>query len=269
MIHYTDRGEGEAIILIHGYLETSEVWDHFAEKLADRFRVIAVDLPGHGKSDLTDETLTMELMAGLIKDLIGNLGLKRVFITGHSLGGYVTLAFLDLWPELLKGCCLFHSHPLENTPENIKKRNSEISVVQAGNKDLIYPGNIARLFANENLRKFHSQRMRSENIASEIPGEAIIAVLRGMILRPSRVNVMEEGRVPCLWILGKRDNYIDFEKVRSAIRLPSNAELAVLENSGHIGFIEEEDKSLRILSDFAAGCFRTKKITPGRSYLFR
>lgn len=257
MIHYTDRGKGEALILIHGYLETSAVWDDFAGRLAERFRVIAVDLPGHGKSDLSDETLTMEYMAGSIKDLIGHLGLKKVFMTGHSLGGYVTLAFLDLWPELLKGYCLFHSHPFENTPENITKRESEISMVQAGNKDLIYPGNIARLFANDNLGKFHSERIRSEKSASEIPGETIIAVLKGMILRPSRVHVMEEGRVPCLWILGTRDNYIDFEKVRSGIKLPPNAELAVLENSGHIGFIEEEDRSLKILSDFAAGCFST------------
>ncbi|MFH0842980.1 MAG: alpha/beta hydrolase [Bacteroidota bacterium] len=250
MIHYTDLGKGAPIVLIHGYLETSEVWDSFARKLAVSFRVIAVDLPGHGKSDLISETQTMESMAGSILEVIESLGLKKVFMTGHSLGGYVALAFAELFPEMLSGYCLFHSHPLENSPDNITKRESEIALVKAGKKDLIYPDNITRLFANDNLEKFASQLERSKKIASAIPGEAIAAVLNGMILRPSRVHVMESGKVPCLWILGTKDNYINYEAVRKKVSLPANAKLEILQNSGHIGFIEEENLSLSIIKSF-------------------
>jgi pimeloyl-ACP methyl ester carboxylesterase len=71
-----------------------------------------------------------------------------------------------------------------------------------------------------------------------------------MILRPSRVSVMESGRVPLLWILGVYDNLIDCKAVQSKVTLPKNAELVVLKNSGHMGFIEEEELSVKVITDF-------------------
>jgi pimeloyl-ACP methyl ester carboxylesterase len=253
MIHFTDQGKGAAILLIHGYLETSQVWDSFAQKLAGSFRVIAADLPGHGKSDLNSETQTMESIAVSIKELIERLGLKKVFMTGHSLGGYVTLAFVELFPEMLSGYCLFHSHPLADTPEALEKREREIVLVRAGKKDLMYPENVSRMFATENLARFPEELQRSKFIASSIPGESIIAVLRAMMARPSRLSVMEAGKIPCLWILGAMDNYINCELVQKNVSLPANAKLEVLQNAGHLGFIEEEERALKILSGFVAG----------------
>jgi len=250
MIHYTDQGKGASIVLIHGYLETSEVWDSFARKLAASFRVIAVDLPGHGKSDLISETETMESMAGSIKELIEKLNLKKVFMTGHSLGGYVTLAFAELFQELLSGYCLFHSHPLADPPEAVEKREREMVLVRAGKKDLMYPENVSRMFATENLARFPEELQRLKEIASSIPGESIIAVLKGMIVRPSRLTLMESGRVPCLWILGAMDNYISCEYAQTQVKIPENSMLAILENSGHLGFIEEEELSLSIIKSF-------------------
>jgi pimeloyl-ACP methyl ester carboxylesterase len=250
MISYTDRGKGDVIILIHGYLETSEVWNSFATRLAGSYRVITVDLPGHGKSDLPGEIQTMDIMAEAIKKLIESLGIRKVFMTGHSLGGYIILAFADLFPEMLSGYCLFHSHPLADTPEALENREREIALVRAGKKDLIYPENVAKMFASINLDKFQAGLQRSKEIASSIPGEAIIAVLRGMMARPSRLAVMESGRVPCLWILGAMDNYINCELAQTKVSLPANAELAILKNSGHMGFIEEEEKSIDIIDSF-------------------
>jgi pimeloyl-ACP methyl ester carboxylesterase len=254
MISYTDQGKGDVIILIHGYLETSEVWNSFATKLAGSYRVITVDLPGHGKSGLPEQIQTMEAMAEAIKKLIESLGIRKVFMTGHSLGGYIILAFADFFPEKLSGYCLFHSHPLADTPEALEKREREIALVRAGKKDLMYPENVTKMFATINLDKFQAEIQRSKKIASSIPGEAIIAVLRGMMARPSRLAVMESGRVPCLWILGAMDNYINCELAQNKVSLPANAELAILKNSGHTGFVEEEEKSLDILTEFIEKC---------------
>lgn len=253
-IHYTDQGSGHIIVLVHGYLETSEVWKNFASKLSRQYRIITIDLPGHGRSDIQGETQTMELMAEAIKELLGSLNIEKVFLTGHSLGGYITLAFAELYPEMLSGYCLFHSHPLADTIEALEKREREIALIKAGKKDLMYPENIAKMYAAVNLNKFKDALKRSKEIASSISGEGIIAVLRGMMARPSRLAVMEEGKVPCLWILGKMDNYVNCELAKSKVRLPKNAELVVLENSGHLGFIEEEEQSLYILAEFVNKC---------------
>jgi pimeloyl-ACP methyl ester carboxylesterase len=249
-ICYTDSGEGAVVVLLHGYLESSEVWNGFYEKLASEFRVISVDLPGHGLSDIYDEVHSMEFMATVIKELLESLNIKKGFITGHSLGGYVALAFVELFPEYLSGYCLFHSHPLPDSPEAIEKRIREIVIVRAGKKHLMYPDNVERMFAPSNLEKYSEALRRSKEIASRLPGDGIIAVLSGMMQRPSRLGVMEEGKVPCLWILGSMDSYIPCDLIQSKVKLPQNATVVVLEDSGHLGFIEEEDNSVDVITKF-------------------
>jgi len=253
MIHYTDQGKGHVIALVHGYLETSEIWAGFATRLSENFRVITVDLPGHGKSDSFSDVHTMEFMAGMLAKLFENLEAGKLFLVGHSLGGYVTLAFADLFPEMLSGYCLFHYQPFADTPETVEKREKEIGLAGEGRKDLFCQANVTRMFATENLEKFSPALMKSREIALAIPGEAIIAVLKGMIARPSRVRVLESGIVPCLWVLGAQDNYINCEAVRTKVHLPGNAQVVVLNNSGHMGFIEEEERSLRVITDFVNG----------------
>lgn len=252
-IHYTDKGSGNVIVLLHGYLESAEVWNGFADELSGEFRVIAIDLPGHGMSDVYGEIHSMEFMAEAVRDLLISSGISKVFLTGHSLGGYVALAFLELYPELLSGYCLFHSQPLADTPEAIEKRLREISIVKAGKKELMYPENVRRMFADSNLVRMDREHQRSKEIASALPGEGIIAVLNGMIARPSRLALMEEGRVPCLWLLGAMDNYINCSLIQQKVKLPDNARTVILEGSGHMGFVEEPRLSVKIISDFVRG----------------
>lgn len=260
-IWYTDSGQGTPIVLLHGYLESSEVWNGFEVKLASKFRVISMDLPGHGLSDVYGETHSMEFMATVVKELLDSLELKKVFLTGHSLGGYTALAFLELFPGYLTGYCLFHSQPFSDSPEAIEKRLREIAIVKAGKKELMYPDNIVRMYAPLNLEKFSGSLLKSKEIASRIPGEGIIAVLNGMKKRPSRLSFMEEGRVPCLWILGRMDSYIPCDTIQAQVNLPENATVAVLEKSGHLGFVEEEDISVRLIADFLKGLTHPSHLT--------
>ncbi|MDP4224469.1 MAG: alpha/beta hydrolase [Bacteroidota bacterium] len=252
-IYYSDTGQGETVILLHGYLESSEIWGNFARRLAMNFRVISVDLPGHGLSKVYGECHTMEFMASAIKGLIDCLQIRKIFLTGHSMGGYITMAFLELYPEMLEGYCLFHSHPFADSPETIRKRENEIRIVRSGKKYLLYPENISRMYATGNLEKLRDQIQRSKDIASTIRDEGIIAVLNGMMARPPRVSIMEQGKVPGLWILGGMDNIINADMVRRQVKLPANARVAILENSGHMGFVEEEDLSVKIVGSFFSG----------------
>jgi pimeloyl-ACP methyl ester carboxylesterase len=251
-IHYYDQGKGPVIVLLHGYLESLEVWNGFASKLADKYRVVAIDLPGHGLSDVYGETHTMEFMASAVNEVIISLGIDKAFMVGHSLGGYVTLALVEFFPDRLLGYCLFHSQPFNDLPAVIEKREREIEIVKKGKKNLMYPDNVIRMFALSNLEKFAGHLNKLKTIASEIPGEGIIAMLKGMMIRPSRLAIMEEGRVPCLWILGSMDNYIPCEAIQSKIKLPPDTCVMVLKNSGHLGFIEEEDLSVKTVSDFVS-----------------
>jgi pimeloyl-ACP methyl ester carboxylesterase len=249
-IFYTEEGSGTPVVLVHGYLESAKVWNSFAHRMAKKFRVISVDLPGHGNSDIYEETHSMEFLATSVNALLNAIGIQKAFLAGHSLGGYVSLAFLELYPEKLIGYCLFHSHPFEDTVEALQKREREIRLVEAGKKFLMYPENVKRMYADKNLEKFYAALERSKKIASEIRAEGIVSVLKGMMVRPSRLTLMEKGVTPCLWILGSMDNYIPCEAIQKKVKLPANAELVILRNSGHLGFIEEEERAAEVISAF-------------------
>ncbi|NSW93297.1 MAG: alpha/beta hydrolase [Bacteroidales bacterium] len=252
-IHYSDTGSGRAVVLLHGYLESSDIWRDFAGLLSERYRVISVDLPGHGRSNVYGDIHTMEFMATGIRQLLLSLDIKNPVLVGHSMGGYVALAFAELYHNEISGYCLFHSHPFADTPETRGKREREINFVRMGKKYLMYPTNISMMYASSNLEKLKEAVERSKTIASSISDEGIIAVLKGMMARPSRLHIMEEGLIPCLWILGRHDNYINCDAIQSKVRLPANARLVILENSGHLGFIEEPQLSATALTQFIDG----------------
>lgn len=250
-VSYEVTGEGRPIVLLHGYLEAGEVWQPLTNRLSGDFRIITVDLPGHGDSGVKGETHTMEFLARAVRAVLSDAGEDRVLMIGHSLGGYVALAFAELFPELLAGYVLFASHPHADTPEAVAKRNREIAVVKADKKNIMYPGNISMMFAKKNLKSMPGELKRFKNIASRISGEGIIAMLNGMISRPSRQSLVESGRVPLLWILGRDDLYFSPDKAIRDTRLPHNAEAVILENSGHLGFIEETERSAELITGFA------------------
>ncbi len=251
-ISYTDDGRGSNIVLLHGYLEAKSIWQPLSSILTRRNRVIAIDLPGHGSSGVAGDTHTMEFMAGAVKAIVDFLGLSGIFMIGHSLGGYVTLAFLEKYPQYLSGYCLFHSHPHPDTQAAKENRFREMEIVRAGKKNVIYPGNITRMYAEENLVKMPKAVTRSEAIASRTSAEGIISALNGMVIRPSRKTLLEKGTKPLLWILGRNDLYFSPEIVTSTVKMPSNAKLVILEHSGHLGFVEETELSGKLIGDFVS-----------------
>lgn len=252
-VKYSDTGKGNTIVLLHGYLETGEVWHPLEKLLPTNHRILTVDLPGHGGSEVAGETHTVEYMADAVREVIEQAGEKKVLLIGHSLGGYVTLAFAEKYPDLLSGYVLFHSHPFADSIEAIAKRKREIRVVRAGKKNIMYPASISMMFAGQNLVKMPEALARSKAIASQNSALGIIAMLNAMMARPSRRSVIESGAVPLLWILGRHDLYFSPEKALGDIKIPGNARVVILENSGHLGFVEETDLAARLINEFAGG----------------
>ncbi len=251
-VFYKVQGSGVPVVLLHGYLESMDIWNGFAGDLARSVRVITLDLPGHGRSDVLGEVHRMEDLAAVVKKVIETIVPdERVLLTGHSLGGYVTLAFAEKYPELLSAYCLFHSHPLADTEEVKQNRMREIELVEAGKKELIYQVNIPKAFAEENEERYREEILRATEVAKNTSDAGISAMLRGMMLRPDRRRLLEEAALPVLWILGEGDRYIPYEKMMTTIHPSARVTVKTLKHSGHMGFIEEKEESLQILTGFA------------------
>ena len=250
-VTYGVEGKGMPVVLLHGYLLSGEAWKPLSELLAGTFRVISVDIPGHGGSGVAGDTHTMEFIAEAVKAVMDDAGENKVLLAGHSMGGYAALAFAEKYPDMLAGYVLFHSHPYADAPEGILKRKREIEVVMAGKKNMMYPANISMMFAERNLKVMQAELAQLRKLASGNPAKGIVALLNGMMVRPQRTSVIEKGEVPLLWILGRDDRYFSPEAAMRSIRIPDNAQVVILEKSGHLGFIEEPGLSAELISTFA------------------
>lgn len=253
-IKLKDEGTGIPVILLHGYLESSEIWQSFSDKLKKKFRIIRIDLPGHGDSGILHKSQTMHMMAETVRFVLDALFIDKCIIIGHSMGGYVSLAFAENYPERLLGFSLFHSTPFADTEEKKLSRNREIELVKQHKKDLIINANIPNLFAVDNHDLLKNEIDRSKMIARKTSEEGIIAALEGMKLRPDRSEIIKKSPIPFLLILGRKDSHIAYETVKTKIELNQSGELAVLENSGHMGFVEEPEKSADIIQSFVQRC---------------
>ncbi|MBN2215162.1 MAG: alpha/beta hydrolase [Bacteroidales bacterium] len=253
-IKIVDEGTGLPVLLLHGYLESSEIWKSLSDQLKDVFRIIRIDLPGHGESGLFHNIHTMEIMAETTRFVMDALFIDKCVLIGHSMGGYVTLAFAEHYPERLLGFVLFHSTPFADTEEKKRARDREIELIKQGKKNLIIDTNVPELFAGDNLGLYGRDLEKIKEIARRTPEEGIIAVLEGMKNRPGRTTIIKNSKIPFMVILGKKDNHIQFESIKSKLELNHPGELCILENSGHMGFIEEPGKSAEMIKSFVRRC---------------
>ncbi|MDR1339724.1 MAG: alpha/beta hydrolase [Prevotellaceae bacterium] len=250
-IYISDTKKGEkTLLLLHGYLETSEVWADFIKLLKPRFRVIAIDLPGNGLSGTKQDENSMEFMADVVAEVLDHSKVEKVNITGHSMGGYAALAFAEKYGERTEKLCLFHSTPKPDTEEKKQNRDREIALIKEGKLDLILKVNIANMFADENLNRMEEAiAMISENAAISEP-EGIIACLRGMKSRRDMNAFLSGFDRPLMFIFGRKDKYIPETVAAELIDKFPNAKALMLENSGHAGFLEEPEISSQKLIEF-------------------
>jgi pimeloyl-ACP methyl ester carboxylesterase len=249
-VRFDDGGEGKPVILLHGYLESLNIWDDFICPLSEKYRVITIDLPGHGETGV----ITMEFMAETVKAVLDYLKIEKCVLVGHSMGGYAALAFLELFPEMLIGLCMFHSKPYADTTAAVENRKRAIKLIKEGKKEMIVSTNVPNGFANKNLDKLNDDIDFALEIARKTPDEGIIAALNGMMRRPSRETILVQTQLPFLYILGEQDNLITFNDVYPVFKLPKNGRFLVLKNSGHMGFMEEKEKTLEGMISFVEGC---------------
>jgi pimeloyl-ACP methyl ester carboxylesterase len=258
-VYYTVRGNGRAVIFIHGFLESKEIWDDFATKLAGRFKVICIDLPGHGESACISYVQKMEMMAGAVKAVLDALRLRRYYLVGHSMGGYVALAFAEQFGDSLSGICLFHSTALPDSEEKKRNRQRSIEAVKMDHTDFVTHF-VERLFAPDNVSKCHKEISFARKIAQKTPKQAVIACLEGMKNRKNREIVLKFAPFPVLFITGKKDTAIDWQTVAPQTELCIKGQLLLLDNAGHMGFFEEPELTAKTLMRHASMSFRQTSI---------
>ena len=253
-LHVCDSQSGDkCVVLLHGYLESMLVWDDFVPLLSGSARVVTLDLPGHGISEVKGEIHTMDYLARVVHDGLLTLGIERCTIVGHSMGGYAALAFAEAYPEMCDGVVLFSSTPNPDTEQKRTNRQREIELIRAGKKEAlarVAPG-AGFAAANRARMKDHIADLTEQVYMTDDDG--IIALLNGMCERPDRNDMLRNSSVRQMFIFGRNDDYIPVGAAEAIAAAHPQARVEWLDGSGHMGFIEEPQRSAEVLLDFM-GC---------------
>jgi pimeloyl-ACP methyl ester carboxylesterase len=252
-VHFRSSGQGPALVLLHGFLESLSIWGDFEAELNQEFNVICIDLPGHGSSGVQAEVQSMSLMADAVKAVLDKLKVKECVMVGHSMGGYVALAFANQYPRALQGFCLFNSTALEDPPQKKKDRVRALKVIQM-NPAIFVNEAIPNLFAPGNIDRFRADVERIKKEALRTPILGINGSLLGMKDRPDQLDFIAQYPKPILFIAGEQDPVMPLANLKNQLNASPRIESLLLPNVGHMGFIEAKEETLSRVREFTVKC---------------
>ena len=249
-ISYSDTGKGTAIVLLHGFLENQTMWQAFVPELSKKYRVITIDLLGHGNTECLGYIHSMEDNADMVHEVLSELRIRKAILVGHSMGGYVALAYAELYSETVKGLVLLNSTSRADSEERKINRTRAIKVVKKDFGTFIRIS-IANLFSEDNRERLSSEIQKVTAEALKTPLQGIVASLEGMKIRKDREVLLHFAPYPKLLVLGKRDSVLNYEESREQIE-NTNMQLTTFPD-GHMSHIENKDELLKVLLQFFKG----------------
>lgn len=249
---YDDLGSGPAIVLLHGYPFNRSMWREQVDALKESFRVITPDLRGHGETTATPDPSTMDEMAQDVAALLDDLEIKRVYLGGLSMGGYVALAFYRRFQFRVRALILADTRPQADTPDARHNREAQAEKVLEEGMRSIADDFLRKVLTPETLsqRPEIVERVRKMIVATKPRGAA--AALRGMAIRRDQTDFLPEIIAPTLIIVGSDDQLTptaDAELMHREIR---GSRLEVIQGAAHLSNLEQPSEFNRALNNFLA-----------------
>jgi pimeloyl-ACP methyl ester carboxylesterase len=254
MLNYTNNGLGKTIVFIHGFCENSTCFNEQVFLLKANYNVITIDLPGHGQSPVLT-SFSINDLAGEIKAILDAESVKECILLGHSMGGYITLAFAKKYGHMLKGFGLMHSTANADNEERKAKRDQAIAVVKEKGAELYVHNFIPPMFAPTTPTKIVEAR---QAVNKNIPAEAIIACLTAMKNRDDSNAFISDTDLPIAFFVGKQDALIPEKDMLAQSANAKISKVVYLEDAGHMGMLEMPQQVTEGINAFAAFCFDQK-----------
>lgn len=235
-------------VLLHGFCEDKRVWNEMLGYSANASDIYCLNLPGFGGAPET-HALSMDEMAAYIKEKLLELGIEKCLMIGHSMGGYVTLAFAKKYPDVLCGFGLFHSSALPDTEEKKGSRLKTIDFIERYGAENYSRALIPGLF---NASTEIGVMFSSFEIAKACTTSGLVKATQAMMTRDDNTSVLKNSKVPVLFVMGRKDALIPVEVTLNQVEMCDISQMEILEESGHMGMLEEPEKSANIIDSFIA-----------------
>lgn len=246
-ISYNDQGNGQTIVLLHGFLENKNMWTFFSETFLQNFRIITIDLLGHGETPALGYLHTMEENALMVLTLLKALNITRYTVIGHSMGGYIALEMVKQKPTYVQKIVLLNSTSRADSAEKVTNRNRAIKAVKKNHETFVRLS-IANLFSDDNRKRLQNNIENIKLEALKTPIQGIISSLEGMKIREDNTEFFNNIKIPKLLILGKQDAVLPFQETAPQIQ---NSTIKLIEMSGgHMSHLENKEDLIDVLKIF-------------------
>lgn len=242
---YARRGDGPTLILLHGFPLDHHLWDEVVPLLEDTFDIILPDLRGFGESTTIDSQYSMDDYASDIAGLLDQLEIQKAAIVGHSMGGYVALAFARLYPDRVSGLGLVSSQVLADPPERKEGRYKSAADVSANGIGSVVETMTPKFTTDEKLQSYARSSMERQQPA------AYIGALRAMAERADSTPLLSSFNFPVVIIHGDADSLIPIDRAREVKAALPQAHLVEIQGAGHMPMMEAKTKTAEALKHLA------------------
>lgn len=238
-LHYEIHGSGKPVMLIHGFAEDTTVWEQQVPSLQNDFRLIIPDIPGSGKSIMNNYGALVEDHAECIKAILDAENINSATIIGHSMGGYIALAFAEKYPLRLNALGLFHSTAYPDNEEKKDLRRKSISFIRQNGSAPFIEQSVPNLFSE------HTKKQKPHLITelverySQFDPKALISYYEAMIERPDRVHVLKNLPAPVMFIIGEEDKAVPLQQSLQQCHIPSLSFIHISPETAHMGMLED------------------------------
>lgn len=243
-LYFEVTGKGEPVVLLHGFLENRTMWNELIEEFSEEYQFITIDLFGHGKTEKVGYIHTMEQMAEAVNIVLTELKIENATCLGHSMGGYVALAFAENFPNKTDKLLLLNSTSEADSEERKQNRDRAKRLIKQ-NKEAFVSMAIKNLFAEETKETFPEEIKKMVAEAKEIPTENIIASIEGLKNRKDRTEILKNFKGEKTVLAGKHDPVVPFKGVEKLAK-KTNSKLISFPN-GHMSWLEDKETFFQVL----------------------
>lgn len=258
LLHYTDQGQGPVIVFLHGFCETKEIWTEFVGPLIAHYRVVCFDLSGFGQNPALLNALTIADMAEDVYKGLKELQIEQCVMIGHSMGGYIGIAFAEKFGSKLLGLGLFHSTAQSDSAEKKQGRNKSIEFIERYGVEEFVEEFVGNLFYEGRHRDLREEIKHVIALGRTAPKSTVIECIKAMRDRKDRQKVLERIMCPVLFIVGRNDTAVNFAANTTQFSLPANATIHIFSHTGHMGMFERKVQTQKCIIDFVESALKAE-----------
>ncbi|MEI7585872.1 alpha/beta hydrolase [Runella sp.] len=234
----------KTIVLVHGHGVDASIWEELKNQLSGEYQVLTPDISTETGCNSIEE------YADSLYQWLQESGITQCVLIGHSMGGYLTLAFAEKYPDALHGFGLFHSTAYADDDAKREQRKKTLVFMETHGAAAFIKQSAPTMYA-ESFAKAHPDVIKNHiEKYSQLPTQAVIAGFKAIMNRPDRTQVLQNAAVPVLFIFGQEDKLISFEKNIGLSELPKDAHTLVLAGSGHMGMVEDSEATAKAIREF-------------------